>query len=338
MTGLRTIVIGFGQIAHGLAMDEKMAEHFEYATHAQVLRDHPAFDWRGVVELAEGPRVRAARDWRVPHVSDDLSAVASAVLPEVAIITAPPGRRADMLEALPGLKAVLIEKPLDAPGGADGARFLETCARRGVEVLVNYWRRGDETMQALAGGDLTGKIGGVQALTGLYGDGLFNNGGHMIDLIRMLTGEITAVRALAPLKRLKNAPIPGDPNIPVALDLAGGAIATLQPLDFSVYREVGLDIWGTTGRLAILQEGLSARHFSLTDNRGLMDEREIASDKPAPLPATAGRALYRLYDNLAAIARGQKSAISSGTSAARNDAILQAAVTSAESDGARIAL
>jgi hypothetical protein len=35
----------------------------------------------------------------------------------------------------------------------------------------------------------------------------------------------------------------------------------MSSLDFRAYREVGLDLWGHVGRLAIWQEGLHVAHY-----------------------------------------------------------------------------
>ncbi|MGE4562817.1 MAG: Gfo/Idh/MocA family oxidoreductase, partial [Rhodospirillales bacterium] len=111
MSGLRTIVIGFGQIADGLRHDARMAEYFSYATHAQVLDAHPGFDWLGVVDPSDAA-LDAAQDWNVRHIGTDIASVAEAVEPEVAVITAPPGARTEIVHRLPSLKAVMVEKPL----------------------------------------------------------------------------------------------------------------------------------------------------------------------------------------------------------------------------------
>ena len=111
MSGLRTIVIGFGQIADGLRHDARMAEHFGYATHAQVLGSHPGFDCLGVVDPSDAA-LNAAKDWNVLHIGADIASVAEAVVPEVAVITVPPGTRAEIVHQLPSLKAVMVEKPL----------------------------------------------------------------------------------------------------------------------------------------------------------------------------------------------------------------------------------
>lgn len=146
-TPLRTIIVGFGQIANGLRHDAKMAEYFSYATHAQVLSDHAAFDWLGAVDPSESAQQAAREDWNIPHVSGDLASVAREVKPEVAIIAAPPGERAEIVQQLPTLKAVLVEKPLGM-GGDEGQAFVKFCRKKNVHVQVNFWRRGDEIGRA----------------------------------------------------------------------------------------------------------------------------------------------------------------------------------------------
>ena len=327
--GLRTIVIGFGQIAQGLGEDGRMAKFFTYATHAQVLRDHPGFQWLGVVDPSEEAQKAAREDWNVAHVSGDLSKVARQVEPEVAIIATPPGTRAEIVQQLPSLKAVLVEKPLGY-GGEEGRAFVDFCRLKNVHVQANYWRRGDELYQQLAQGGLADRIGRTQAVFATYGNGLFNNGSHLVDFIRMLLGEVDTVQALDHPRPAEGAPLEGDVQAAFALTLTGGAIVTVLPLDFGHYREVGLDIWGEEGRLALYQESLGVFHYPLADNRGLDNEKEIASDKPQVLESTVGNALYRLYDNLAETVDGTAEPWSPGDQAVHTELILESVLNSAE--------
>jgi len=327
--GLRTIVVGFGQIAAGLSSDARMAQHFTYATHAHVLKDHPAFDWLGVVDPSEAAQKRARDEWKVPHVGGDLSAVAERVRPEVAVIAAPPGKgRADTVQQLPDLKAVLVEKPLGV-GGREGEAFIDFCRKRGVKVMVNYWRRGDELYRQLAAGGLADRIGKPQAVFATYGNGLFNNGSHLIDFVQMLMGEVATVQALDQPTQLENTPLAEDWRATFALTLTNGAMVMAQPLDFHFYREVGLDIWGEHGRLALYQESLGIFHYPLADNRGLESAMEIASDRPTVLKPTVGRALYNIYDNLADVIAGKAEPWTSGEQALFTEKVLNAVLTSA---------
>tara|TARA_R110001592_G_scaffold161973_1_gene394897 strand:+ start:43365 stop:44390 length:1026 start_codon:yes stop_codon:yes gene_type:complete len=340
MTALRTIIVGFGQVAAGLSNDPRMTAHFKYASHASVLADHPAFDWQGVVDPNAAALDKARTVWQVPHIGADLAAVVDATQPEIAVLATPPGGRAEMIEAMPDLKAVLVEKPLARPGddGADSARMASICAERGIPVLVNYWRRADRLFQDLAARSLAARIGGVQAVLGLYGNGIANNGGHLVDFLRMLLGEVTAVQALGPARLAHGAPLASDRHVAFALTFASGAVATVQPLDFTQYREVGLDIWGETGRLSILQEGLVTQIFPLAENRGLSGEKEIASDAGEILETTVSDAFYRMYDNLAGVAEGRAVPWSPLASALVNERVLGLVLRSAAEGGTRLSL
>ncbi|MAN80502.1 MAG: hypothetical protein CMF64_08935 [Magnetovibrio sp.] len=340
MTALRTLVVGFGQVASGLSRDPRMAAHFKYASHAAVLDAHPTFDWQGVVDPNTAALDDARATWTVPHAGSDLAAIVDAVRPEIAVLAAPPGNRAEMVEAMPDLKALLVEKPLSRPGddGADSARLAAICAERGIPVLVNYWRRADRLFRDLAGGGLTARIGQAQAVTGLYGNGIANNGGHLIDFLRMLLGEVSAVQALGPARLAHGAPLPSDRHVAFALTFADGPVATVQPLDFSHYREVGLDIWGEDGRLSILQEGIVTQVFPRTENRGLSGEHEIASDAGTSLETTLSDAFYRMYDNLAGVAEGRAVAWSPLASALVNERIIGLVLRSAAQGGARLSV
>jgi len=311
---LKTVLVGFGAIAEGLGHDARMAANFRYATHAQVLADHPGFDWCAVVDPDADARARAAADWDVAATAATIDGLDHADAIEAAVIATPPGQRLDVLKALANLKAVMIEKPL----GAEGAELVDHCQDRDIRLQVNFWRRGDELTQRLAVGEMAARIGDVQACFATYGNGLMNNASHLVDLLRLLLGEISATSALAPAKP---APEPGRDNdwsVSFSLTFATGVVATVQPVDFRRYREIGVDLWGTEGRLSILQEGLTVAHYPCAENRGLEGEREIASDRPETLEPTVGHALYRLYDNLA----GSGPLLSTGASALETERLL----------------
>lgn len=326
---LRTIVVGFGQIARGLETDSKMATHFEYATHAQVLRDHPNFDWLGVVDPSDTAQAAARNKWNIPYVAGELSNIIKEVDPEVVVITAPPTSRVEIIEMCPNLKAAFVEKPLNS-GGHEGDALVDTCLNRGINLQINFWRRGDELFQKLEADKLSELIGTPSAVFATYGNGLRNNASHMIDFVRMLLGEIKSVQANASAASLNGAPLTGDVHLPFSLTLETGTVIAIHPIDFSNFREVGLDIWGSLGRLTILQEGLSVRHFPIVENRALENEFEINSDNGTPIESTVSTALYNLYENLYAATTSDTALASSGTSALRTENIIDAILLSSK--------
>ena len=321
---LRTAVIGFGRVGSGYAEDQAMARYYKYATHAQVLADHPLYEWLAVIDPAAAARQDASTNWKVRHTAarlSDIGALANDI--EVAIVATPPETRLDFLDQLPALRAVLVEKPLGRTL-ADGDAFARYCRERGILVQVNLWRRADQTLRHLADGELRTLIGAAVCGFGVYGNGLLNNGLHMVDLVRMLLGEVTSVMALSPDQILAGSPIADDINVSFALELVGGTVLTLSPLPFTNYRENGLDLWGAEGRLSIYNEGLTISYFQRRDNRAMTGEREVAADKPAYLESTVGTAFYHMYSNLAAAIAGEAQLWSPAESALRSSAVVEA--------------
>lgn len=292
---LSTLLVGFGRIAQGYAADPQMSRSFRYSTHAQVLRDHPGFSFDAVVDPVVEKLHAAEKDWSVPHVAESLEALSNRETIEVAVLATSPGHRLEALNALPSLKAVLVEKPLGRDLD-DAAHFCRVCDERNILVQVNLLRRADERTRELASGRLKDELGAIQAISGVYGNGLKNNGTHMIDLIRMLVGEVRAVTAIGS-ESFEEGP-DGDINFPFALTLENICV-TMQPLKFSHYRENGLDIWGTNGRLQYMHGGLTIVKHGLSPNRMLSDEMEVASDCTESMATTLGEAMYEMYSNLA---------------------------------------
>lgn len=306
MTPYKTALIGFGRMAAGYAADPVNAKWFSYATHAQVLREHPAFDWCAVVDPSPQARELAASRWGIRTTSPDVRSLVNASEIEVVVLATPPEARLGMLESLPSLKALVVEKPLGVDLTA-ATVFVDACIARELAGVVNFPRRFDPELQQLAHGGLTSLLGNVQAVFGTYGNGLRNNGSHLIDLLHMLLGPAQRFSPVDGGRVFEEGPIPGDRNFAFTMTWANGLTAAVQPLAFSAYREVGLDLWGDRGRLQILNESLTLLKTPLTANRQLSGANEINPEATMVSYTGLGRALYALYDNLAAHLRDEES-------------------------------
>jgi predicted dehydrogenase len=293
----RTALFGFGKIASGYAEDPRQAEWFRYGTHAQVLAEHPGFDWQIVVDPSEAAREHARERWSVPRTASMIGELAQADEIEVAVLATPPESRLGLIERMPALRAVLVEKPL----GVDLAstrRFLDDCKRRKILVAVNLPRRYDRKLQVLSAGGVEKRWGKVNAIFGVYGNGLQNNGTHLIDLIRMLFGEVQGVDMAGGGRRFVEGPIVGDCNVPFALRMASGLSVMVQPVVFANYREVSLDIWAERGRVQLLNETLFCQTAPVVGNRQLSGANEIAHEQTQREVMGLSEALFQAYDNL----------------------------------------
>src|SRR3990167_10292969 len=158
---MKSIIVGFGRIANSIRHDKKMAKYFPLASHAQVLDKHPAFDWIGVADQLPEARKAAWDEWQVEATNSPCTFPGA----EFAVLAIPPAARLGVIEALPNLKAVLLEKP------AGDESLLAYCKARRIAVHVNFWSRGDDLYRELARWRLAVMIGAVQAVFCTYGNG-----------------------------------------------------------------------------------------------------------------------------------------------------------------------
>lgn len=321
-----TALFGFGNIAQGYISDPLLRKCYKYLTHAQVLTEHPSFELRVVVDPSEAARTVAREQWNVQHVlSSPLEGREVLAEVEIAVIATPPDLRIQVLNALPSVKAIIVEKPLGL-SLKDSQDFQLYCDERDIFVQVNYWRRSDLLFRSLAKGYLMSLVGKLQGVHAIYGNGVLNNGSHMVDFSRMLFGELSVSPQIYAESQLRNngsLPIRGDIDVGFSLVATEHAVAIhYTPVDFSSYRENGLSIWGTTGRLEIMNEGLTIRYFPVLPSRSTSGCLEISHDKVSAIMTTVGTALFELYSNLIASMCGKSQLHSPGSSALKTAEII----------------
>ena len=327
-----TVLIGLGRIASLYNKDKIMLKNIKYATHAQVLQIHNQYNWIAAVDKSSKACEYAKKTWKLEAVAKTMKQLDNKNNIDIVVIATPPDIRIEILNHFPSLKAVIVEKPL-GESYETSCQFMEECNKRGIKVQVNLTRRSDKIMKAFSKGKLNKKIGNIQFAFGSYGRGLRNYGMHLVDLVRMLIGEIKTVRSISQNKQMPTGPINDDYNFSFILETENGVDVIFQPLDFTLYREGSLDIWGEKGRLEILQEGLSYIETNIEDCRSLTNSFELASDKRKINNTGYGESLYNLYDNLADSLLNNKLLDSPGDSALKTELVVELLFNSADQNG-----
>jgi predicted dehydrogenase len=309
MTPYRTALIGLGKMGLGNAADPKLAQFYKYSSHAQVIDAHPAFELGAVYDRDQQDEGAAFQS---------LEEINEKYRPQVLVLATPPQERLDMIKKFASLQTIIMEKPV-ATDSKTAQAIDEYCAEHSIAVQVNYWRRFDFEIVKLRG-QIADVIGDPQVIFMTYGHGLRNNAVHLIDQIRYLFGEISAVRGCSDGGAA--GPIGGDVNVDFEMTLCNRAKVFAKALDFDHYRGVGLDIWGTRGRVEFLQGGLVMRCSRLNDHRALDGVTEMTSDQAVTQKTGASEALYGLYDNVAQMMEGEGQLLSPLSSAVVNEQIL----------------
>ena len=333
---LRAVLIGLGQIGASYGEDPKTRRYFEFATHAEVLEQHPDFDWVGACDRSLKACDSARRRWPELTVVSDVARL-NGLEPDVAVLATGPQARLEIVEHLPSLQGLVTEKPIGTCS-QNARAFAAACEDRSLLAQVNLWRRAERAMRTLASGGLSQMIGTAQAGFVLYGRGIRNNGTHLVDACRMLLGEPTSVQATSQPRRIESPGVKEDFDIAFSMQFPSELTVAFQPLKFRHFRENAIEIWGTKGCYTIHQEGLVHRVFPRTDHRAMEDAAEIDRDAPCRIANFVGRSLYDLYSNLAEALSGVCSLWSPVASAVRTQDVVEAVIESARRNGTRMEL
>ena len=293
---LKTVLVGFGKIAAGYSKDKRMQKFFKYSTHAQILRDHPDFLLEAVVDNDHKSLNEAKSNWGVEEVVRNVEELKDLGKFDVAVIAIPPEGRFDIINKFNNLKAIILEKPI-AENISEALKIKEFCDSRKILVQVNFPRRFDcKIINHLE--TLSQKLGDIQCAFGLYGNGLKNNGSHLIDLARLFLGDINWVQSQSNESILFEGPILNDKNYPFTIGFKSKVNLMVQVLEYKHYRELMLDIWATKGRITFIQESLLSSISLKCSHRFLENNFEIESDKPIFNLMDQSNAMYNLYSNL----------------------------------------
>ena len=292
----RVLLVGLGKMGFQYLDDPAISKSIAYSTHFQVIDNHPSFLLHGAIDTSEKTLSLFKERFKCDNLSSSIENIKEPDLVDVLVLATPPKNRYDFLNFFPNLKALIVEKPL-GENLQESKILMDICTSRNLITQVNFCRRTDQSMKALAEGGLFQEIGSLQCGFGVYGNGILNYSIHTIDLVRMLIGEITKVQALTIPNIVNSGPIGSDLNIPFILYLEDIAIS-IFPINFCKYREGSLDLWGSKGRLQILQEGLKYHLTKVELCRSLFNFNELNSDKIDIFDTGFGKSMYYLYDEV----------------------------------------
>jgi predicted dehydrogenase len=196
---LNVLIIGCGNIAG--RFDEGVVGERLPLTHAGAFVADGGFRLAACVEADQHRRLDFMSRWSIPHGYANLSDLRERVGEfDVVSICSPTAVHAEHLEAALQLRPRLIfsEKPV-TPSVAQTTSCVEKCAAAGVLLAVNHTRRWAPDVRRLSEDLRSGHWGTLRSVVCHYNKGVMNNGGHMIDLLRALLGEVRVVGVGRPI-------------------------------------------------------------------------------------------------------------------------------------------
>ena len=243
---LSVLIVGCGDIAGGY--DERGSSG-PVRTHAGAYTQDPRFQIHACVEPNSLRRAAFMKYWGIENGYEDLkTCLASEGCLDVASLCLPTALHGEALEDLltAKIRLVFAEKPLT--GNAEiSHRIVDAYEAAARPLAVNYSRRWDRRMGKLKDEIAAGEWGSVQAISGLYAKGLFNNASHFFDILHFLIGPLVP-RAV--LRRVNDGRTE-DPTLSVYLELETGAPVTLTGVHGGYFFPFEIDLVMEKGRITL---------------------------------------------------------------------------------------
>ena len=252
--------------------------------------------------------------------------------PDIVIIATPPTARLALIKecARARVPMVVCEKPL-AKDVREAGQIEALVARSGMTFVLNYQRRFSPLFARVHADIKKGKLGRIQQVTGYYSNGLYNNGGHLVDALTYVLGDemVSAIGA----KNDSNTTHPaGDENVDALLMTKKGAVITLQSFDQEGYGIHDVRIYGTKGSFVVTDYGMTLTEMPARPSRFTgIKQLDASRQRSVRVPLSATRDALAHVIECHEKRRAPVSSAANGVSALR---ILNAIMRSAKRKGA----
>jgi predicted dehydrogenase len=177
--------------------------------------------------------------------------------PDIVIIATPPTARSILIrECLRfEVRMIICEKPLAM--SAKEAKQIETLIAGSETILVLNYQRHFSPLFAQVRTDIKkGKLGRIQQVTCYYSNGLYSNGGHIVDALLYLLDDIVA-SAIGLKNDMNKIHSVGDLNVDALLTTKKGTKVVLQSFDQKKYGIHDIRLYGTKGSVVLTDYGMT---------------------------------------------------------------------------------
>ncbi len=255
----RAAIIGCGRIASEFDDDPLMRKSYGISTHAGAYVDNPNIELVAASDISDEKLNKFGKRWGVHMLYKDYGKLLENENIDILSICTWNTTHLEILEeaAKRNVKVVFCEKPL-SNSIANADRMVEIANEHKIHLFVNHRRRWDDLYRKIRNFIKEGRMGSIQQVNCYYTSGIANTCSHAFDVFRMLFGEIKSVCAW-----YKGDSNKDDPDMDGYIVFQNGATATLQSLDASYYSLFEFDIYGTSGRLRIEDNGFKIAYWQM---------------------------------------------------------------------------
>jgi len=283
----KVIVIGAGKI--GALFDKP--ETRQILTHAHAFSDHSKFDLVGFVDTNFEASKKAAETWGGRAYKDLKEAFEKEKIDIVSLAT-PDETHYALLKKLSGypLDGIFAEKPLvgKKKEADEIIRIYNKCK---IAVTINYPRRFVPEFIKLAEEIKSNIYGSFSGGYGVYGKGFLHNGSHLVDLLRLLIGEIKEVHPVRKICDFSKT----DPSYSGIISFRNKANFFFQAVDQRKYTIFELDLLFAKSRIRIINSGFNIEKYEIKNSELFSNYKNLT--KTSSIKTSFDRAMLFGVDN-----------------------------------------
>lgn len=248
-------------------LDRTPANHNWAAAFAAV----PSTQIVAVFDKSPNTRQAFVDTWGARPAYDNYDRMLREERPDVVCVATRQTMHADQIEAAAqvGVRGILCDKPL-ATSLSEVRRIVAACETRQIPFAFGLDRRWYAYYRALIGMLRDGVIGEVRSIAAYGLVNLVNHGCHWYDRVLELAGDPEIEWVSGWVDPLSGEPTDSrrhlDPTGRVQLSLANGVEATLSPAGYVKGFDVGFDVVGSRGRVAVLSDGAQTGLWTVGDD------------------------------------------------------------------------
>ncbi len=257
----KATVIGCGRIGAEVG---NYSKEVQPGTHAGVYQNHPKIELAALVDI-NPDKLKVAEEY-FPNVPLFKSAkeMLEKINPDIVSIATPPNSHSELvrLAAQFKTKAIVCEKPI-SESLKEAVEMIKICRQSKSLLFINHQRRFDPLIRKWRDKIKSGLIGNVLQGSCYYYNGLFNNGTHIIDLLRFFLGEVSWVKGIF---NLKTSVFREDKNIDALIGFRNGTRVSIQSLSKN-YGFFNFYFYGTKGLISLKNLTYEIEYKKLIKNK-----------------------------------------------------------------------
>lgn len=255
----KVLIIGAGRIA-GLNENDPYRE--KPCTHAGAYLKHPDFELLGVVDIDPEKAVNFAEKFGLRHYFYNIGEGLKKIRPDLVSVAVPFHYHYDVVREVVSHENrpsdIFCEKPISDSLSRAG-EMVALCREWGVRLFVNNRRLTPayQELKKIVRSEFHSEIITINAWcsSGLHAIGI-----HMIELLRMICGEISWVQAVAETEYVESLPYSanfesGDPRVKALIGFENGVVGSFSNSALTRFTYFELEILFRNGKVRSSDNG-----------------------------------------------------------------------------------